>query len=709
MLRKLGRKISGFFSWLFSKLTIKQALALVVIVVLATSSGYTIYRTSQALNTAIIGQQTNSGKAEAEVWAKVFEDSQTLKAHATNALHSSMNTVGRMAGTGFIEGEADMQWYVKTGNLLELNVVDPATLTVVASYPNINGYKYKADSYTARLAADTSLSELNEPDSRPSTVDPNTQLLAGNIRVGKYIVQTCVSADALNTLIEQYKFQVIVDELVKSGSLNYVVVDTLAEDGTYKAVAHSIHERMDGNADNGEYNPNDDDATILKGLFAGGDSIASEYAWDINKEDDIPGISTIDTYVPVHGADGKVAYVLNIGVKADADFIWAKVKGVQRDLTISSLIAVILGIGVILLTIILVLGRLKPMEHAMKALANGDLTVAIPERKADELTPLFTAASSMTSVWREIVGELLQHSTRLSHTAEELSSLSAQASQNGDDINAASEEVAKGATETAMSIEHAGTELAKLVSDIHKTGESMQVLEEAVTSLVTLNEENIQNLMRVRDVSVENKSLTSDSKEAVTALHAKTADIKTIIAKVESIAGQTNLLALNASIEAARAGEHGRGFAVVAEEIRKLAEESRKATEEISGIIQAITKDTDVVTAKINAVSIYADEQARDVDDAVKKAESTVKVFDDVSAVVESFAVLNQAVVKTSDTVRLTLDGIAAISEENAAAAEEVTATANSQHSLMIQVAGDAKELTQVAREQATAAAKFTV
>jgi methyl-accepting chemotaxis protein I, serine sensor receptor len=65
----------------------------------------------------------------------------------------------------------------------------------------------------------------------------------------------------------------------------------------------------------------------------------------------------------------------------------------------------------------------------------------------------------------------------------------------------------------------------------------------------------------------------------------RSAEMRGIVAMIDSVAFQTNILALNAAIESAHAGNQGRGFAVVAKEVGLLARQSSESTQTIQGLI----------------------------------------------------------------------------------------------------------------------------
>ena len=102
------------------------------------------------------------------------------------------------------------------------------------------------------------------------------------------------------------------------------------------------------------------------------------------------------------------------------------------------------------------------------------------------------------------------------------------------------------------------------------------------------------------------ESLATDSRAAVggvDALYAQSRKITQIVELIQQIAAQTHLLSMNAAVEAARAGDQGRGFAVVAKEVQALSAKTDGATKEISPIVRSIQSESNLVKARMDALS----------------------------------------------------------------------------------------------------------
>jgi methyl-accepting chemotaxis protein len=125
---------------------------------------------------------------------------------------------------------------------------------------------------------------------------------------------------------------------------------------------------------------------------------------------------------------------------------------------------------------------------------------------------------------------------------------SGEASNNVNNVAAASEELSTSITDIGRQVKHAATIASRAVDQARQTDGTVQGL--------------VATASRIGEV----------------------------VGLINDIASQTNLLALNATIEAARAGDAGRGFAVVASEVKSLATQTAKATEEISQQITAVQK-----------------------------------------------------------------------------------------------------------------------
>ncbi len=135
----------------------------------------------------------------------------------------------------------------------------------------------------------------------------------------------------------------------------------------------------------------------------------------------------------------------------------------------------------------------------------------------------------------------------------------------------------------------------------------------------------------------------------------QSAEMRGIVALIDSVAFQTNILALNAAIEAAHAGGHGRGFAIVAKEVGLLAQKSSHSTRDIQ---QLINRSLQQIDQGLQAVDLLTG-NLRQIIDLVNKCSAlmgdislaSLNQGESIQDVTARIAALNQVARQTGTVV----------------------------------------------------------
>ncbi len=315
---------------------------------------------------------------------------------------------------------------------------------------------------------------------------------------------------------------------------------------------------------------------------------------------------------------------------------------------------------------------LRRIEEGTRRLAGGDLGTRIELQVRDEMAQVAGSFNDMAQQFGTLVGQIGDSSQQVAASAEELSTITGQTSQNVLEQQSETEQVATAMNEMSATVQEVATSIASAAQAASKadneTADGREVVEQAVQAI---------------------KRLAGRIETAAQVIHQLEQDSGNIVAVMDVIRGvaeQTNLLALNAAIEAARAGEQGRGFAVVADEVRTLAGRTQQSTEEINQVIEKLQAGSREAVEVMNDSLQQAHEvvdQAGHADASLQRIADAVRNISDTSAQIASAAEeqtavaeeINRSVVGINDKAMETAAGAnqtATASEELARLAEEL-------------------------------------
>ncbi len=355
-------------------------------------------------------------------------------------------------------------------------------------------------------------------------------------------------------------------------------------------------------------------------------------------------------------------------------------------------------------------GAIGKLVQFSRTIASGNLQVQAVEIKTkDETAVLANSFSKMVSNLRELIGKIIENSTKINTSTDSLKTNAEYNSRASDQIALTMQELARGASEQAEESQktvQVVTDLLVVNDNVSQSStQVLTVAENALQAAEGGHEKILRILHQIKNIEKEIYSIQI----AANVLEKKSHEINRILEVINHIFEQIDLLSVNASLEAARAGEYGKGFAVVADKISRLSHESAEAVKNISDILTEIRNESIQVShrtlAGVDEVS-QGNKVAAEAQIAFEKIVATSKETDfGVKNITKD---LEMMTFKLNKVVEMN-QNIAAIAEESSAGSQEVTAASQEQTVSMKEILQAAALLSSMAEELQKMTKRFTI
>jgi methyl-accepting chemotaxis protein len=300
----------------------------------------------------------------------------------------------------------------------------------------------------------------------------------------------------------------------------------------------------------------------------------------------------------------------------------------QWMLVVSSLLSLVIGIGIAFIISGRIVGALTPVLARLKANATGDLSGnMITEEmlaRQDELGELAAASKTMTVNLRTLIGKIAGGVQTLAASATELSAVSKQTAEGTSSMS----DKANG---VAVAAEEASANTLSIAAGMEESSSSLSSVASATEEMSATVGDIAANTSRARAISEQATGQAQTITDQMQKLGQAAQEIGHVTETITNISAQTNLLALNATIEAARAGTAGKGFAVVANEIKELARQTAEATEDIKARIAGIQNSTGTAISDIGQITTVIKDVGTIVSSIAAAIEEQATVTKDVA------------------------------------------------------------------------------
>ncbi len=302
--------------------------------------------------------------------------------------------------------------------------------------------------------------------------------------------------------------------------------------------------------------------------------------------------------------------------------------------------------------------KISSIAESTKKIAAGDLQSDLDISSNDELGDLAQDTNAMIANLRQMIGQILSFSGKLTTSAVDLAGVSRDLDTQTGDLEAKSND----ASEATSTMNSSMVEISALANDSMQRVQSVAIATEEMSSTIA---EIAQNTEQARAVTSKAVNTVDNTALKMNELSDAANKIGMVVETIVSIAEQTNLLSLNATIEAARAGEAGKGFAVVANEVKELAGQTNRATGDIREKITAIQESSNMAITEISEITRIISEINSIVvviaGAVEEQAVTTKQITEDINSVsggIEGMTQYVDSATAISDSVAMDIDHV---------------------------------------------------
>lgn len=413
-----------------------------------------------------------------------------------------------------------------------------------------------------------------------------------------------------------------------------------------------------------------------------------------------------ERYIGYHSLDNG----WRLAVTAERSEMMAGLGGLKRDLILSTLLFIAIGIGFAIVVSRSISKPVRQLVTLSEQLATGDFSQELPttyRKRKDELGTLARSLARTVSSMKDMIAKVHANANKVSEASCELMGEVIKVKEVTQTISCAIEEVERGSVTQSQMADESACSMEQMAQGVQQVAE----VAGSVAGHTQQIEEQIRNGHKAVNESIKQMSAiqggTEIELEVIRKLEKESKEIGLISKMITDISDQTNLLALNASIEAARAGEAGKGFAVVAGEVRKLSEQTAESAAQINALIDKVQGYTAQAVQAAESGEENVSKGLATIQSLEARFEEIVESVKEISMEIEQLSASAQEMSANTEEVSASMEEMSATANSSTEYVQEVTMSTSSQREAVSVMSRQTEELADMAAELRVAISQF--